>query len=378
LTASSKTIRIGLDLHTLHSLMQGSRTYIYNLTKALLEIDRSSEYYLYLPHGIDADSVPGGKNACSRSIWPDIRSIRLTVGFPARLAADHVDVFHCQYMAPLFSPCPYVVTIHDIIHEIHPEFYPGNLARMMKLLYPLSARRSAQVITGSDYSKGLINRIYRVPLERIAVTPYAVSDEFKPEPDAGRCEQTAAKYGIHGRYILFVGRIEPRKNIIGLLDAYDLVRERHGSDHKLVVVGMMDPLFKDFHEAIQSRKADKNVIFAGGVSQEDLPCVYSGADLFVYPSFAEGFGLPVLEAMACGVPVITSESGSLPEVVGDAGILLAPGDTSRLAETILDVLNDPDLRTDMTQKGLKQAARFSWRRTAEQTLDVYRKILEDS
>lgn len=368
-------MRIGVDLHTLTNFMQGSRTYVYNLTKNLISIDRTNEYYLYFPRDLshNIDFVLDNKNVHYKNIFPASRSLRLCITFPTKLAKDNIDLFQCQYMGPLFPPCPYIVTIHDIIHERYPEFYPRNLRILMKLFYPLSARRALRIITGSQYTKNEIRDIFKIPEERIKVIPYGVSDDFRVLEDIERVNRVKNKYGIDGNYILFVGRVEPRKNIKGLIEAYTHVKNRYHIKQQLVIVGMNDALFRDFD--IPLNGIESEVIFTGSVAQEDLPYLYNGADLFAYPSFAEGFGLPLLEAMACGVPTVTSKTSSLPEVVGDAGVFIDPWDIEDIAYGIHKVLSEPALQRRMKEKGLERSRLFSWRATAERVLQVYREIL---
>lgn len=365
-------MRIGIDLHTLTNLMQGSRTYIYNLVKSLLGLDNSNEYFLYFPNtATDPNILFRQSNAHSRIIFPSSRFIRLPFSFPLKLAADRIDAFHCQYMAPPICPCPYLISLHDIIHETSPQFYPPGLRFLMHHFYPTSARRAAKILTISQYSKGQIAEIYKIPEDRIVVTYVGVSDDFRPIPDQEKIKRVAERYGISGEYILFVGRIEPRKNLGTLIDAYYLLKRGRCIDHRLVIAGMQDPLFRDFHNSISAKAAESRVVFTGGVAEDDLPYLYNGADLFVYPSFAEGFGLPVLEAMACGVPVIASNATALPEAVGDAGIMVPPENPEMFAEAMRRVLSDPELKEAMRHKGLQRVKLFTWRKTAEKVLEAY-------
>ena len=369
-------MRIALDLHACSDLMQGSHTYIYNLARHLLEVDAETEYYLYFSPGALALENPVFQraNARRRVIHPAGRAGRLTVGFPLELLRSGVDVFHCQYVAPPLCPCPYVVTIHDIIHERRPEFYPPRLRRMMQWLYPPSARRAARVLTVSAYTKREVHELYHVHEDRIVVSPNAASDEFRLIADRSEVEAVLARYGVRPPYALFVGRIEPRKNIGALLRSYAEMRSSGGPACPLVLVGMKDPLFAAYDAEMRACVRGEDVRFLGGVPQEHLPHFYNGAEVLVYPSFAEGFGLPVLEAAACGTPVITSNATALPEVMGTAACLIDPRDEHGLAEALRAVLTDGPRRARMRQAGLEQAARFSWRRTAEQVLQVYREV----
>lgn len=358
-------MRVGLDLHTVTGLMQGSRTYIDALARAMLQRG-GHDYLLYLPAPAASD-YPGGR---PRPI-PPTRARRLLT-FGRALRRDKADLFHCQYLAPPLLPCPCVLTVHDILHETYPQFYPGGLRRLMSLFYPRSARSAAAVITGSEFSKREIAARYGVPDERIHVTPYAADTSFAPvEPQ--RARRAAAKYGVHGPYILFVGRIEPRKNIAGLVEAFSLLAADGAMRHTLVVAGMMDDLFKDFHARTTARFGDR-IRFTGRVEPEDLPALYSGADIFAYPSFAEGFGLPPLEAMACGTPVVTSNTTSIPEVTGDAALLVEPSDTAGLARAMSRLLHDRELRLALRAAGLERSRAFCWERTADLTRKVYEQV----
>lgn len=367
-------LRIGIDLHGLHDLMQGSRTYVGNLTRALLELDRENEYQLYLtdPESLEARQAFSRPNARLRHI-PTSRFSRLVWPFPRTLSAHGLDVYHCQYIGPLLCPAPYVVTIHDILHETNPEFFPGGLRRLMRLLYPGSARRAAMVLTVSEYSKAEIVRHYGLPEERVLVSPNGVGPEFAPLLDQWCVRQALERYGVTQPYVLFVGRIEPRKNLEGLIRAFEKLVAQ-GERRSLVVVGMMDELFRDFYERTVSGQARDNIIFTGKVAQEDLPAVYNSADVLVYPSFAEGFGLPIVEAMACGTPVVTSNTTSMPEVAGDAALLVPPADVEAMAQAIHDVLHDKELAARLKKKGFERAARFKWENTARHVLAVYEQV----
>lgn len=372
-------MRIGIDLHMVNDFMQGSRTYTYNVIRALIEIDPENDYYLYFTN--KPKSLPRlfqKPNVHIRRIFPSTRIIRLPISFPLKLAIDRIDVFHCQYMGSPFSATPYVVTLHDIIHEIYPEFYPNSLRFFMSLFYPLSARRAATVLTVSEYCKEAIVKLYKVPEKNVIVAYDGVSDEFKPIRDKSLVNSVGKKYGINKENILFVGRLEPRKNIPGLFKAFYSLKKHHNIPHQLVIVGMKDFKYNEIYDTAKRLKLDEDIVFTGRVEQEDLPMIYNGADLFVFPSFGEGFGIPPLEAMACGIPVITSNTTALPEVVGDAGIMINPWDKEELSEMMYKVLSDSGLRNKMRNKGLEQSKRFSWSRTAEKVLRVYEEVYEKS
>jgi glycosyltransferase involved in cell wall biosynthesis len=371
--------RIALDLHILTRLMQGSRTYAWNLARRLPDLDPDSDYLFYLPdaHGEEAARL-AARNVLPRRV-PASRAARLLT-FGARLRLDRAALLHCQYLSPPLPPCPCVVTLHDVLHETHPACYPGGMRLLMRRLYPRSARRAALVLTSSEHSRREIVRLYGLPEDRVAAIPLAANEEFRPAPDAAAREAAgavAARYGVRGKYVLFVGRVEPRKNIPGLVRAFRALAVGGHGDLTLVVAGMVDPLFAA-RLADDLGQDDPRVALIGRVAPEDLPHLYRGAELFAFPSQAEGFGLPPLEAMACGVPVVCSNTTSLPEVMGDGGILVAPDDTTALVRAMERILTDGELRARLVGQGIAQSSRFSWDRTARTTLAAYHRVLEQA
>lgn len=375
----SLIMKIGIDLHTYNDFMQGSRTYSYNVTKNLVQNYPDHEYFLYFTRKkVTLPSVFYRFNVHHKTVFPSARIFRLPFVFPIKLFMHDIDVFHCNYIAPPFMKTPYIVTLHDILHEEYPEYYPNRLKLLMSLLYPYSARKAAKVITVSHYSKNAIMRLYGIPENKVAVIYNGVADEFRPVLELEDIGRVKGIYGIpvSSKYILYVGRLEPRKNIVGLLQAYSKLKKEHKIEHILVIAGMKDFMFKEIFEQAQAWGLTGEVIFTGRVDQADLPALYSGAELFVYPSFGEGFGIPPLEAMACGVPVITSNTTSLPEVVGDAGIMINPSDNNELTQAMLALCQYKHLRDELRAKGIKRAERFSWETTASEVLKVSQEIVE--
>lgn len=358
--------------------MQGTRTYTLGLVKHLLRIDKQNEYNLYVTS--DNNNIRKffpEDNVSFKLIFPRNRIIRIPISLPLRLAIDSVDVFHCQYMGPPYTRKPYVVMIHDIIHEYRPEFYPKYLCYMMRMLYPMSAKRASRILTVSESSKRDIVKYFKVPEEKVVVTYNAAPEDFRPVTDQDKIRQTLLRYGVTSEYILYVGRLEPRKNISRLISAFHELKKKTKINQKLVIVGMKYFQSETIFETVNELNLEDEVIFTGRVEDADLPDFYSGAKLFVYPTIAEGFGIPPLEAMACGTPVITSNTSSLPEVVGDAGILVNPYNTKDLANAIYKVLSDKTLRGSMKVKGLERVKRFSWENTARRTLEVFQDVYEE-
>lgn len=357
--------------------MQGSRTVIYNLTRALIEKNSEHEYYLYCTDKtFELPDDMRRPNVHKKLIVPSTRIIRLPISFPVMLAYHGIDVFHCQYMGPPFLVTPYVVTLHDILHETYPELYPSKLRYFMSKTYPFGARRASKILTVSEYSKKDIMNIYGIPEERITVIYNAVSDEFFQVEDQLVIDEVKKKYRIDSKYIFFVGRLEPRKNIPSLIKAFHFLKEKHKLPHKLVIAGMKDFKYQELFSMVKALNLTDEVIFTGRVEQQDLPLLYNGAELFVYPSYAEGFGLPPLEAMACGTPVITSNTTSLPEVVGNAGVLIDPWNVEELGNAMLKVISDDKLKQELKERGLKQSKKFSWNKAAEKLLECYEDVVK--
>ena len=266
-----------------------------------------------------------------------------------------------------------IVTIHDVI----PYIYPDTSTTLDWLIYrfwlPLAVRRLDAIITDSNQSKEDIVRFLPVKEKKVTVVPLAASEAYCPLPD-GEIERALEKYGIRLPYILYVGALESRKNLPGLLEAYAWLRH-WSNEWTLVIVGARKWKYAPIFETTQRLGLEPYVHFTGYVEEEDLPALYNGADLFVFPSLYEGFGLPVLEAMACGTPVVTSNTSSLPEVVGDAALLVDPYNVEEIAASMRLVLEDKVLATDLRERGLARANEFTWERTARETITVYEKVL---
>jgi glycosyltransferase involved in cell wall biosynthesis len=247
------------------------------------------------------------------------------------------------------------------------------------VLFPLAIRFSARtadaIITISESTRRDSLRLLGIPPQKIFTTQLGVDPAYRPIRDSRLREEIRQKYGLPENFILYVGLVEPRKNLPGLIQAYRSVVGQ-GVRHRLVIAGRFGWNYRQVLEEIDRLGLQDLVSFTGYVPRQDLPIVYNLASLFVYPTLYEGFGLPALEALACGTPVITSEVASLPEIMGEAGILIPPGDGQALSQAILSVLSDQALRERMKEKGPQQAAAFTWERTARQTLQVYHRILE--
>jgi glycosyltransferase involved in cell wall biosynthesis len=267
-----------------------------------------------------------------------------------------------------------VVTIHDTDFLDIPEYLDPEWVAYKDKFTRLSTKRAKLIITVSHYIKNKIVRCLKVPANKIRVIYHGVSKHFYPNKDKLLIKRITGKYGIMGPYILFVGTFHKNKNLIRLLEAFKHLKISTKLPHRLVLAGGKGGLYEDVLDSIVKFELTELVYLPEYISDEDLPILYNGADSFVFPSLFEGFGMPVLEAMACGTPVITSNLCSLPEVVGDAALRIDPYSTDSIAEGIYKVLSDSRLYNELVSRGLERAKQFSWEKTAKETLNVYREL----
>ena len=370
-------MHIAIDAHTVGTGLAGNETYAANLIEALAEVDAENRYTVYVTKQEAferfADRWP---NVGVRRTLPHTPLLRVPFTLSAELRRRPVDILHVQYTAPPLSPCPVVATVHDLSFEHLPETFKRRSWMQLRLTVRRTVRRAAHVIVPSESTRRDIIGTYAVRPERVSVIPLAAAPRFRPVEDKGELERVLARYGIRGEYVLAVGSIQPRKNLSRLVAAYsDLRRKRPRSNlPQLVLVGRQAWLYGETLRAIEDEGVRDSTILTGYVSEPDLPALYSGALCFAYPSYFEGFGLPPLEAMRCGTPVITGNLTSLPEVVGDAGLLVDPFDTGALASALARLLDDAHLRAELRARSLARARLFDWRETARRTLEVYRSV----
>lgn len=360
--------------------MDGNRTgigsYTYNLTRNLLRIDNENEYVLI--HRYQTDN-PIYREADEIIIpFPRI-PLRETIGnnilLPFKLRKYKLDIIHdpSQISPFLFNPSPKkVLTIHDLTPILFPETHGGIHTFLQNNILPRSLKRVDSIIAVSNSTKNDIISYFKIAEARVKVIYNGVDEIFQVLHE-DEMEDVKEKYEIKHPFILYVGTLEPRKNIPTLLRAFYLLKKK-GIQHRLVIAGGKGWKYKSVYKTVNELNLQKEVIFTGYIPSEDLPKIYNAADLFIYPSLYEGFGLPPLEAMACGTPVITSNTSSLPEVVGDAGILVDPLDVKKIADVMYKVLNNMDVRDRMVKRGLERAKMFSWEKCAEETLGVYESL----
>lgn len=288
-----------------------------------------------------------------------------------------IELLHVPYLGPpLWSPCKLVVTVHDLVMLLLPQHRGSPLVRLYSTLVCAATQRADLILADSYCTKRDIIRLLKVAEERIQVVYLACEEHFQPNLDGQHCQEVRDRYGLKGNYVLYLGGTEWRKNLPLLLRAF----ARLGGDAELVIAAEPHPargwLFPDLGAEIRRLHLEGRARFLGFVAEADKPALYATASLFVFPSLYEGFGLPPLEAMACGTPVLSSRAASLPELVGDGGLLFDPRDEAELARLMGAVLDNGALRRELRERALERVRCFSWRTTAEKTLEAYREAVE--
>ena len=377
-------MRIGIDARTLSGRFTGDRTYWRGLLTGLSAVDAANEYVLYTRGPIEGEPPRLGPNFQWRQIArPSNDALWMLSAFPKALKDDHIDVAHTQYNIPLLgAPCPVVTTVHDISFQIHPDLFLPKDRRILQTFVPRSMRKAAAVVAVSESTRRDILRSYpRIPKEKVCVVLEAAGKQFHV-PDGGQETARAAAnkaLGLDDRpYLLAVGVLQPRKNLEVLLDAFALLKlGPHPPPHRLVIAGKRGWLDEtDAQLAALPAEVTQEIVLAGYVADDALPTLYGGADALCYPSRYEGFGLPPLEAMACGCPVLCSRASSLPEVVGDAGILLPFAGSSAWAHALETLLGSPAVQARWRERGPARAALFSWEKAGRETLKVYEECVQ--
>ncbi len=367
-------MRIGIDARKLHDF--GIGTYIRNLVRQLARIDPGTEYVL-LCRPVDAAGIA--------ALGPNFRPVAETAGnysvaeqwrVPLALKRERVTLFHApHYVLPPLVRCPSVVTIHDCIHLMFPQYLPNWMAHgYARASIEMAARRATRVLTVSESSKRDILRFVDADPSKIDVIYNAYDERFGVEPLEEDVVRVRERYQLQDRFVLYAGTVKPHKNLERLIEAFNLVRQRGLEDLKLVMIGDDISKYAALRRAVHKHQLHKYVRFLGYLPEETLAVMYRLAGLFVFPSLYEGFGLPPLEAMASGTPVVTSNLSSLPEVVGDAAVLVDPYDPAALADGMFRVLSDPSLQADLRRKGLARARLFSWEESARRVRGIYEVI----
>jgi glycosyltransferase involved in cell wall biosynthesis len=338
---------------------------------AIMRLAPEHSYVLFSNREMGDGWKPLGSEAVHVKPGFPVRAVWMQAILPGTLRRVKPDLCHfTNYLAPLQTPCPYVVTMYDMSVFLTPRMHNIKKQVLDRTLIPTVARNAGAILTISQSARKDILRCLGVPEDKVHVVMGAASPRFKPVTDPNRLAGVRARYGLRDPYILYVGTIEPRKNLPRLVRAFARLKAE-GVPHKLAIVGQDGWGVDSLHAGIARLGLEREVIFTGYVPADDLPSLYSGAEAMAFPSVYEGFGLPVIEAMACGAPVVTSHSSSLAEVAGDAAVLADPLSVDSIAKGLYRIVSEPGLREEMSRRGLCRASQFTWEATARATLDVY-------
>jgi glycosyltransferase involved in cell wall biosynthesis len=368
---------IGYEASALQGRKSGVGYYAENLLAGMMSAAPQHEYVLFSNRDMPATSgaLAAGSASLYKGRYFPVRTAWMQGVLPGTLRRVRPDVCHYpNYLAPLASTCPSVVTLHDMTLFVTPRFHHWKKLLLDRTLIPLVARHAQAIVTVSHSAGDDIVRYLGVPSDKVHVIMNAVSPAFRQITDRTRLDAVCSRYGLTDPYILYVGTIEPRKNLTRLINAFRVLK-KHGLPHKLVLVGQQGWHCASIYAEVEKHDLASDVIFTGYVPFEDLPALYSGAAVMAFPSLYEGFGLPVLEAMSCGSPVVTSRSSALAEVADGAALLVDPLSVAQIAEAIYRVCTDRDLADELSVRGRTRADHFTWENAARATLAVYDTVL---
>jgi glycosyltransferase involved in cell wall biosynthesis len=370
-------MRFAVDAHAIGRHLTGNEVYVRSLLSALAGLKDDSDIVAYVSANSAAQSLPS--NIRTRRVATN-PFVRLGLDLAMRVRQDRPDLLHVQYTAPLACPVPVVVSVHDVSFLEHPEYFTRDRAWQLQFTVRRTVRRAARILTGSEFSRSSILKVYGdLDENKVVVVPNAAAGEFRPISRVAAAAAVRERFSIAAPFVLSVGDLQPRKNQIGLIKAFArLVRAYPQLKQNLVLAGKETWFADQVHKAARDSGVSDRIQFSGFVSDDDLLQLYNACDLFVFPSFYEGFGLPALEAMACGRAVACSHTSALPEVVDGAAILFDPYALDEIVRALADLLLDRELRARTERLGLQRAAHFSWQKTAQRTLEVFHDVLEQS
>jgi glycosyltransferase involved in cell wall biosynthesis len=368
-------MRFAVDAHAIGRHLTGNEVYVRSLLSALAGLNHESEIVAYVSADSAAQYLPASIRTRRVATNP---FLRLGFDLAMRVRQDRPDLLHVQYTAPLACPVPVVVSVHDVSFLEHPEYFTRDRAWQLQFTVRRTVKRAARILTGSEFSRSSILKVYGdLEEDKVVVVPNAAASEFRPVSRDSAAAAVRERLSIGAPFVLSVGDLQPRKNQIGLIKAFArLVNAYPQLKQNLVLAGKETWFADQVHKAARDSGVSDRIQFFGFVSDDDLLQLYNACDLFVFPSFYEGFGLPALEAMACGRAVACSHTSALPEVVDGAAILFDPYAVDEIVRALADLLLDRELRARTERLGLQRAAHFSWQKTAERTLEVFHDVLE--
>ena len=357
----------------------GIGTYVRNLVRHLARLDHETTYFVFCDRADEATLRDLAENFVPVVDDSPGYSLAEHISIPLKLRRLEVSLFHSpHYVLPLFCPTRSVVTIHDCIHLLFPQYLPSRMAYFYaRFMLGSAIRRSALVLTVSEASRRDILGFYpKTDPDRVQVVPNAIDPYLLEDPGEDEMRRVRERYQVRGRFVLYAGNIKPHKNLERLIAAFGLLKQRPGhEDLKLIIIGDEVTRYGSLRRGVEEAGVRQDVRFFGFVPDRTLASLYRMASVFAFPSLYEGFGLPPLEAMSCGTPVVTSRISSLPEVVGDAAVLVDPYSVRDIALGVERALDDEALRAELVARGLARARRFSWDRSVEATHSAYMKVL---
>lgn len=365
-------MKIGIDAHAIGTSAGGNETYMQELVYSLTEFAPDINITAFINKNISANLLP--KNIKTYPLSFNSSAMRVLFGLNSAASKSKIDLMHLQYNAPLNPYCPFVVSIHDLCWKKHPEFLKKSERFRLKMLIPLTIKKASRIFALTNAIKEEISQIYSVPIEKIDVVQPSINPIFKPNKDNDVLKNIKAKYNLSDEYIIYLGAIQPRKNLVRLAEAFSRIIKK-GFPHKLVIIGKRAWLYKEMLTTINNLKINDKIIFLGYVERKDIPAILSAAACFTYISIYEGFGIPVVEAMACGVPVLTSSDKALQETAGDAALICDPYNIESIEEGIIKIITNTDFSSNLIEKGIKRANYFSRKKMASEALNGYKNAL---
>jgi len=365
-------MRFSIDAHAIGCHLTGNEVYIRSLLREFARLDHQNEFIAYISHPNAPAQIPEGigKRWVSANPYK-----RLGLDLSLHVRRDNPALLHVQYTGPLINKVPLIVSVHDVSYLEEPHYFKAFRAAQLRLTVKRTVQKAARVLTPSEFSRRAILKHYALDERQVVVVPNAVSSRFRPVEREAAQATIRKKFDLPTPFILTVGDLQPRKNHLGLLVAFeDMLRAHPQLSHHLVFVGQETWYSKELHRAVSQSSVADRVHFTGFVDDADMLYFYGACDLFVFPSFYEGFGLPILEAMASGRAVVCSNTSAMPEVANAAGILFDPHSNTEMVRAMSDVLLDSELRTRLERLGTARAGSFSWEKAAAKTLNVYYEV----
>lgn len=370
-------MKIGIFVAWIGRKAGGPETYEYFLLKSLAEQDKENEYHIFCLDKRVVDILRIQQdNFIFHVLWPSSRWISIPISLPISLLINKVDFYHATFMSAPYSLTKSIFTMHDVSPFTHPEFYPQNVLRRLVPTLKRGLLKSERIICISKNSRKTTADYFNITPDKIDVVYHGVNPDLKTIDKSIARQIVKEQYNIQSPYILYLGKIEERKNIARLIEAYSFFKQEVNEDVKLVLAGRRHLDRQDITATIKRLGLEQDVIELGYITDEYLSELYSAAEMFVFPSLWEGFGIPILEAMACGTPVITSDVSCLPEIASDAAKLVDPLSTKSIAQSMCQIMQNASVKEKMIKDGYERIKNFKWKNTAIDTINVYQKVYE--